>query len=528
MNECQTLHILFGTQFALETTIKQIKMKKLLLLFLSVTFIVFAENLNAQNVPFKKQDSEHIKNIFEAWNQETGSYLYESVASIIMHQPQPERPEGVKKTPFELLQSMSTDRIDRLQRAAKVELQKEKGSSRGKRDAYFWETWSNYLETTLCGMEKGSSTGEPHMLTFDGERYDFQNAGDYLLSSSEDGTFEIQTQLFRRDAESSWSLNGGVALNVNGDIVEFRGTKEPIDGEVYINDELVEERNKTINLPQGGVLRLNKRPETTKNRHIPGDRYIVKWPTGEQLRVAIIRNFSFGYNEDTAEKNVLYQLYVGVPECRNDYRGLLGNNDGEKNDLIVDDTTSINNDRSAYSDEELFGDLRHSPEVLNKQEQTCLYIAYPFGNSFQLNENNSLFPIQMTAIPDSIRYPGGCVSLADASDEQISEARKKSEKAGIPRDEMYSTVFDYVYANIDPRDQVDTSTFSQPERIVDEEPDLKNDEEKEANPILKEVPKVIRKTGREIERRSPNTREKPENERKPTNNRPTRNSPGGR
>jgi len=500
------------------------------LLFLSVTtlFLFFSININAQKTPFKKQDSEHIKNIFEAWNHETGSYLYESVASIVMHEPQPDRPQGVTKTTYELLQSMHIDRIKRLKRAAKTELAKEKESSRGKRDAYFWQNWINYLETTTCGMQEGSSTGEPHMLTFDGERYDFQNAGDYLLSSSKDGRFAIQTQLFRRDAESSWSLNGGVALNVNGDIIEFRGTEEPIDGEVYVNDELITERNKTINLPQGGTLRLNDRPEKTKNRHIPGDRYVVKWPTGEQLRIAIIRNFSFGYNEDTAEKNVLYQLYVAVPKCRNDYYGLLGNNDGERNDLIVDDTTTINNDRSAYSDEELFGALRHSPAVLSKQEQTCLYIAYPFGNTFQLNEKNSLFPMQMTAIPDSIRYPSGCVSLADASDEQIAEGRKKSEEAGIPRDEIYSTVFDYVYANIDPKDQVDTSEFSQPERTENEEPDLNKEEEKEINPILDKIPEVIKDTGRELEQGKPNTREKPENERKPTNNSPARKPTGGR
>jgi hypothetical protein len=421
---------------------------------------------------------------------------------------------------------MNINRIDRLKRAAKIELQKEKESSRGKREAYFWQKWINYLETTTCEMQEGSSTGEPHMLTFDGERYDFQNAGDYLLSSSKDETFTIQTQLFRRNAESSWSLNGGVALNINGDTIEFRGTEEPIDGEVYVNNVLIKERDTTIHLSQGGTLQLNKLPASIKNRHIPGDRFIVKWPTGEQLRVAVIRNFSFGYNEDTAEKNVLYQLYVAVPKCRNDYSGLLGNNDGIKNDLIVDDTTTMNNDRSAYSDEELFGDLRRSPKVLSKQEQTCLYIAHPFGNTFQLNENTSLFPIQLTAISDSIRYPMRCVSLSDASDEQIAEGLRKSEEAGIPRDEMYSTVFDYVYASIEPSHQVDSSEFKQPQRSSNEDPDL-NKEEKETNPILNKIPQVIKETGKRIEQGTPNTQERPENERKPTNNKPVRKPTGG-
>lgn len=498
-----------------------------LILFVSFLFAMSIENVNAQNTPFKKQDSEHIKDIFEAWDENTGGYLYESVASYVMHQQQPERPDGVNKTPFELLQSMNIDRIDRLKRAAKTELQQEKDASRGKREAYFWQDWIDYLETTTCKLQEGSSTGEPHMLTFDGERYDFQNAGDYLLASSEDGTFSIQTQLFRRNAESSWSLNGGVALNVNGDIIEFRGTEKPIDGEVYVNEVLINQRDTTISLPQGGIIRLNESPKESKNRHLPGDRFLVKWPTGEQLRVAIIRNFSFGDNVDTERKNVLYQLYVGVPECRSDYYGLLGNNDGEKNDLIVDDTTTINNDRSAFSEEELFGALRHSPAVLSKQEQTCLYIAYPFANTFQLRENSSLFPIQMTVIPDSIRYPSGCVSLADASDDQIAEGRRKSKEAGVSRGEMYSTVFDYVYANIDPAEQVDSAGFQQPDRIENSEPDLNNDQN-EAPKIIDQLPKVLKDTGGKVEERKPNNQERPENNRKPTNNTPVRKPRGER
>ena len=507
-------------------------MKSLFLQILFLFFLVLSpvQVILAQDKPFKRQDSEHIKDIFEAWEENTGNYLYESIASTIMHKGKPERPQCIDKTPFELLQSMHLDRIKRLKRAAKTELQNEKASTRGKRDAYFWQNWINYLETTTCEMKKGSSTGEPHILTFDGERYDFQNAGDYLLASSEDGTFSIQTQLFRRNAESPWSLNGGVALNVNGDIIEFRGTEEPIDGEVYVNEELILERNTTLNLPQGGTIRLNEPPKESKNRHLPGDRFVVKWPTGEQLRVAIIRNFSFGDNKDTALKNVLYQLYVAVPDCRTDYYGLLGNNDGEKNDLIVDDTTTINNDRTAYSDEELFGALRHSPKVLDKQEQTCLYIAYPFANTFQLNKKTSLFQVQMTAISDSIRYPSGCVSLADASDDQIAEGRKKSEEAGIPDDEMYSTVFDYVYANIDPSEQVDNNGFNDPERTKNEVPDVnkKNEKDKESNPILDEIPKVIKESGRKLDKRNPNTRKKPDNKRKkPTNNKSERESRGG-
>ena len=454
-------------------------MKYILLFCINLFVFTLFANPQPNNVPFKKQESKHIKEILKAWDNEKGIYLYNSMSALIMHQPQPKRPQGINQTPFELLKSMDIDRVYRLKKVANNELEKEKAAKRGKRSAYYWQNWINYLETTTCEMRRGSSTGEPHMLTFDGERYDFQNAGDYLLSASDDQTFEIQTQLFRRYTNDSWSLNGGVAMNVNGDIVELKGTASPIDGEVYINKELITQRNTTINLPQGGTIRLNEPPESNKNRHIRGDRFIVKWPTGEQMRVAIIRNFSFGDKKENQEMNILYQLYVEVPQCKSNYSGLLGNNDGNKNDLVVDDTTTLNNDRSALSDEELFGNRRHSPEVISQREKSCYYIAHPFANTFQLDKKTSLFSQQMTAIPDSVRYPNTCTTLANASDEQIAEGLRKSKEAGIQRDEMYSTVFDYAYANIEPKDQVDGEDFDEPERLNNNNaPDLNKDEKK--------------------------------------------------
>jgi hypothetical protein len=317
-------------------------------------------------------------------------------------------------------------------------------------------------------------------------------------------------------------------MNVNGDIVEFRGTEKPIDGEVYVNDVLIDKRDSTLNLPQGGTIRLNAPPKESKNRHLPGDRFVVKWPTGEHMRVAIIRNFSFGDNEDNGLMNLLYQLYVGVPECRSDYYGLLGNNDGVKNDLIVDDSTIINNDRSAFSHEELFGALRKSPDVRTKQEESCEYIAHPFGDTYQLNEETSLFPIQMTAISDSVRYPSKCMTLADASDDQIEEGIKKSKEAGISRDEMYSTVFDYTYANIDPIEQVDNTESNQPERTLNDEPDLNKDED-ELRPLIDKIPEIFQDNGGKVEPKdpNPNTREKPETQKEPTNNKPVRKPRGG-
>ena len=68
-----------------------------LILFVGFLFSISIQNVIAQSTPFKKQESDHIKDIFNAWDQNNGDYLYESVAATVMHQQQPIRPEGVPR-----------------------------------------------------------------------------------------------------------------------------------------------------------------------------------------------------------------------------------------------------------------------------------------------------------------------------------------------------------------------------------------------------------------------------------------------
>src|SRR5690554_6588510 len=179
-------------------------------------------NLQSETVPFERKDSEHIKEIMIAWDSNKGEYLYESVSALIMKQQQPERPQGLNQTSFELLKMMDEQRIDRIDRIAATELENERKSSTG--DRYYWEEWRAYIQSTKCNMSSGKSSGDPHMTTFDGENYDFQNAGDYLLAASDDNSFYVQTQQYR--IKSNVALNGGVIMNINGDVVEFRSDRK--------------------------------------------------------------------------------------------------------------------------------------------------------------------------------------------------------------------------------------------------------------------------------------------------------------
>jgi hypothetical protein len=47
---------------------------------------------------------------------------------------------------------------------------------------------------TLNVAPSGSSTGDPHILTFDGLHYDFQAIGDFVLVKALDSDLEIQVR----------------------------------------------------------------------------------------------------------------------------------------------------------------------------------------------------------------------------------------------------------------------------------------------------------------------------------------------
>lgn len=407
-------------------------MKYFTFLFGIVFALTTLANVQAESVKYKRQDSDHIKEIFKAWDDEKGEYLYESIASMVMREKQPERPRGVNQTPFEMLQMMDERRVDRLERIAEQELENEKNATRGKRDTYYWQEWKAYVASTQCAsMNRGQSNGDPHMTTFDGKKYDFQNAGDYLLSGSDKNNFMIQTQMIRTN--NNISQNGAVVMNVNGDVVEFRSAQSKDGGMIVINGEemLIDDTDYT--LPQGGTIEQSGR-RTHK----------VKWPTGEQ---ASIRNRG-------TETKRLFDVTVHVPECNEgEYYGLLGDNDGVKNNDLESDRQTEEDRTLVYSEspaEEVFGPNRRNPEVRTRQQTKGRYISHNFGDQFMLTENTSLFADKMTDIPDSVRYPSEHLTLAELTDEQIEEGLRKAREAGVDEDDLFAAVYDYGHIGLEP------------------------------------------------------------------------------
>lgn len=152
-------------------------------------------------------------------------------------------------------------------------------------------------------------SGDPHLRTYDGLRFDFQGAGEFVLARGEG--FEVQARM------KAWptrpvSLGSAAAVRVNGDVVGFYIGKPPklfvLGVEKTIN------AGSSIRLPGGGLL--------TRDRQ----RYRLTSPEG---LVVEVRPSSLSLN-----------LKIGLP-INTKSVGMLGNFDGDRTNDIQAATGSL-------------------------------------------------------------------------------------------------------------------------------------------------------------------------------------------
>ncbi|MCC5924412.1 MAG: VWD domain-containing protein [Crocinitomicaceae bacterium] len=375
--------------------------------------------------------SSHVREIMTAWDQQLGYYLYDASVAVITGESYPTVPENARLTPFEYIKSMPEERLERIQRAAEVALEEELQSGVSRENAY-WEHWINWSNSANCSMNRGRSNGDPHMTTYDGKRYDFQTAGDYLLSANDSG-FEIHTRQVRHNDKIS--VNGGMSLYVNGDVIEVyvQGPEAALENGItlYINGEIVSNKKDKFKLANGGTVHASEKAIE------------INWPQGEQ---AIIRHGSF-------QKSQLMNADIFVPSCRQNYFGLLGDNDGNKdNDLIIrnpanEGWTNISPDRSRNN---IFGAGRNNPVVQNAEREKLRFISTSFGDQYIVSDEANLFANPWTDIPEFVRYPVMNLTLADLTDEQIEEGLQLAREKGVEEEDLFAAVFDYGFVGLEP------------------------------------------------------------------------------
>jgi hypothetical protein len=186
------------------------------------------------------------------------------------------------------------------------------------------------------GGGDGASNGDPHIYPFDGSRYDFQAAGEFVLARS-GRDFEVQARQEPLSPSKRVTVNTAVALRVGSARVTFATSNGPpaarLNGKVVLSDA------DPVALPGGGTLRRLS------------DGWAVHWADGSRVLVSPISIFGLLVAVQPADSR------------RGKLEGLLGDFNGS----TADDVQTADGKTVKPTDfKTLYGTFRESWKVTKK------------------------------------------------------------------------------------------------------------------------------------------------------------------
>ena len=267
----------------------------------------------------------------------------------------------------------------------------------------------------------GKSFGDPHIETFDGNRYSFQKVGEYILTANKAGDFKIQT---RQEAfGSSVSLNTAAVMNVNGDIVSIYSKNHPdefVHNPIRINGKPLDLVNGEKKLEKGGSIKIN------------GSIINITWPKGQEALVRLISNSSL---------NVVVKVYYSED---NKYYGLLGNANGNPNDDFGKNSLNIT---TALSYLDIVWNLGDKMEKIKAEEDYQSSLNTALGNPWRVSEQSSLFsylPGENTHSYRDENFPKEHFNLAKVNKRTVKSTGKVCMLAGVPQNLLKECVSDII------------------------------------------------------------------------------------
>ena len=376
-------------------------------------FLLMNSTAYGQNREEFTKNYEPIKEQLQNWDPVRGDWLASSLESMAFSEPIPGRPFPESFTPHQMLSMVPKKTRQMISNISTNQSSSENSSQ--------WNSISRFASAATCSPTSGRSYGDPHLVSFDGERFSFQTVGEFVMAKSASQNMEVQV---RQEAQGNdFSLNTGVAMNVGGDRLAIYSKSYPdadYSTPVRLNGLSVNMTGKTYFLPHGGTIKKSN------------GTYTVYFPSGEVVTTKIRGNGGSNFMD----------VSVQVSPCvTNDYQGLLGNANGSQRDDF-DVPGRISPSISVFgSDDSYF-----------KRERQA-YIAKDFADVHRVSQMTSLFdysPGSSTLSYTDRSYPRVYRDLSDLSDSRIERARRKCRSMGVFAGDMNGCVYDNAYLNIPP------------------------------------------------------------------------------
>ena len=386
-------------------------MRNIVLLFTASFFL--SPLLRAQDSDGFERDYAPIKQSLEDWDPVRGAWLSDAIPAVINQEPIPVRTFPENATPMEVLALVPED--TRTQIATAAQNNQTAGS-----DATFWNGMNTMVSAVNCKPRKGRSYGDPHLVSFDGERFSFQTVGEFVLAKGSSGRMEVQTR--QKPQRGDFSLNTAVAMNVNGDRIGLYAEDAPDNFRntpLRVNGQPVDITGGHYFLPNGGVIRRT------------GRSYVIDWPTGESVDVRAGNSGSMSF----------YNVAVHIRGCSDNYSGVLGNADGiGRNDF----------DGTAWrTPNTIFAGTNND----NWERERSAFVTRNFAEKHRVNQATSLFDYGMGQSTFSFTdrsYPRVVRSVNDLDPTRRQRAQRICNDAGISRADMNGCIYDNAFMNIPP------------------------------------------------------------------------------
>jgi len=235
------------------------------------------------------------------------------------------------------------------------------------------------------GSGCGSSNGDPHLTTFDGEHYDFQAAGEFVAALDPADGFQVQTRQQPYPGSATVALNTATAMDVVGERVEIDSTP---DGMSLLVGGVVT-GGADLSLAHGGSVVATS---TTV-----GEVITVTWPDGSAVAVSEIGRWGLRVTVRPATADAGH------------LEGLLGNDNGNPSDDV---------------------EARGSSTPIAGPSFATLYPA--FADSWRITQATSLFTYAAgtsTATYTDKSFPHAAASTANLPD--LAQATATCEQAGV-------------------------------------------------------------------------------------------------
>ena len=247
-------------------------------------------------------------------------------------------------------------------------------------------------------MGCGLSNGDPHLHAYESDPYEFQAAGEFVLTRSSAPGFEVQVRQEPWEKANDLSINTAIAMRVGRTIVEL-DAGDPMH--LLVDHRRRSLPARSLHLSGGGTL-------TNIGELSPGDGDAVQitWPDGSRTRVWPIAGFGVS------------ALVAPARSQTGKLSGVLGNLGGPFNADFVG--------RDGH---------RYSADVIEGADAASSATVYGgLGESWRVHRSESLFTYahgKTTASYTIHGFPFGVYDLAGAPADKRAAAERLCRQAGV-------------------------------------------------------------------------------------------------